>query len=474
MGRFTTVDEWAGDINNPISLNKYLYGYGNPGSYVDPDGRRGCDSMQCTLLQARERASSPEQRSSIDALRAGDAASKARAGDLSAGLAVGAAESAILGAAEGAQALADTITAPIEAVTGVDFGARERNAARLSGASTGLVDLYEDPQGVALAPWNQATELAAQGRFYEAGKAASPYAAALAGSVGYATSRVARMGAPSKVIAEGADGQLATRLDAVSECCDRCFGAGTLVMTAGGRKPIEDVTVGERVMARDEVSGETELRTVEHVIVRNDREVFELTFADGEQREVISVTSDHRFHTTERGWVVSAELQIGEAIESLDGRRLVFETRSAQARKAPTFNLSVAEDHNYFVGESGLWVHNCTPCGPTSSPVNTAVKSTSQNSAELSRNLTREGRDVLDGQAAGHRISVNDAANDIPIGHPTPHNVMHNRAFHTGVESRLKNIESSMRDGGYGRKAIRSALRSELRSIGNEVLESVE
>jgi len=152
----------------------------------------------------------------------------------------------------------------------------------------------------------------------------------------------------------------------VSECCDRCFGAGTLVMTADGRKPIEDVTVGERVMARDEVSGETELRTVEHVIVRNDREVFELTFADGEQREVISVTSDHRFHTTERGWVVSAELQIGEAIESLDGRRLMFEARSAQARKAPTFNLSVAEDHNYFVGESGLWVHNCTPCGDLS------------------------------------------------------------------------------------------------------------
>jgi len=39
VGRFTTVDEWAGDINNPISLNKYLYGYGNPGSFVDPDGR---------------------------------------------------------------------------------------------------------------------------------------------------------------------------------------------------------------------------------------------------------------------------------------------------------------------------------------------------------------------------------------------------------------------------------------------------
>jgi hypothetical protein len=27
--------------------------------------------------------------------------------------------------------------------------------------------------------------------------------------------------------------------------------------------------------------------------------------------------------------------------------------------------LSVDEDPNYFVGESGLWVHNCTPCTPS-------------------------------------------------------------------------------------------------------------
>ena len=38
-GRFTSRDEWSGDNLNPITLNKYLYGNGNPGSYVDPDGR---------------------------------------------------------------------------------------------------------------------------------------------------------------------------------------------------------------------------------------------------------------------------------------------------------------------------------------------------------------------------------------------------------------------------------------------------
>jgi hypothetical protein len=33
------VDPWEGDIANPVSLNKYLYGYANPGVYIDPDGR---------------------------------------------------------------------------------------------------------------------------------------------------------------------------------------------------------------------------------------------------------------------------------------------------------------------------------------------------------------------------------------------------------------------------------------------------
>jgi hypothetical protein len=33
------VDPWGGDQANPLSYNKYLYGYANPGVYFDPDGR---------------------------------------------------------------------------------------------------------------------------------------------------------------------------------------------------------------------------------------------------------------------------------------------------------------------------------------------------------------------------------------------------------------------------------------------------
>ncbi|MCX8005392.1 MAG: hypothetical protein N2688_10615 [Burkholderiaceae bacterium] len=38
-GSFISVDPWEGDTANPVSLNKYLYAYANPGVYIDPDGR---------------------------------------------------------------------------------------------------------------------------------------------------------------------------------------------------------------------------------------------------------------------------------------------------------------------------------------------------------------------------------------------------------------------------------------------------
>ena len=115
----------------------------------------------------------------------------------------------------------------------------------------------------------------------------------------------------------------------------------------------------------------------------------------------------------------------------------------------------------------------------------------SDNAAELGRNLAREGRGTLPGEAAGHIVAsggslnqyapavesreilakygvhINDAANGIPVGHPRPHNEMHNGRFHSMVRDRLSGVVETMRLAGYGRNAIRGALRKTLRSIGS-------
>ena len=70
---------------------------------------------------------------------------------------------------------------------------------------------------------------------------------------------------------------------------------------------------------------------------------------------------------------------------------------------------------------------------------------------------------------AKYDIDINDAANGIPLGHPRPHNLTHTRIFHEMVNDRLYGVESNMLSSGYGRKAIRSGLRRELRAIGKEI-----
>lgn len=123
--------------------------------------------------------------------------------------------------------------------------------------------------------------------------------------------------------------------------------------------------------------------------------------------------------------------------------------------------------------------------------------STSANSTALGNNMALEGRAPGQGQAAGHivasmgeqrqwasavdsralldkySININDAANGIPINHPRPHNMMHTRRYHDAVSQRLSHIEQKMLEQGYGHSAIRSALRRELRSIGQENLNGI-
>ena len=120
--------------------------------------------------------------------------------------------------------------------------------------------------------------------------------------------------------------------------------------------------------------------------------------------------------------------------------------------------------------------------------------SCSSNAKELRANMGREGRFVNPGEAAGHivasggskgrwapaaqsrallnryGIKINDGANGIPVGHPNPHGRMHTGAYNQKVYDRLSGVEQSMRSQGYGRRAIRSALRRELRAIGKEPL----
>ena len=43
-------------------------------------------------------------------------------------------------------------------------------------------------------------------------------------------------------------------------------------------------------------------------------------------------------------------------------------------------------------------------------------------------------------EVRNYNIDINDPANGIVVGHPRPHNEIHNRKFHEKVRDRLKNV----------------------------------
>ncbi len=135
----------------------------------------------------------------------------------------------------------------------------------------------------------------------------------------------------------------------------RSFAGATVVLMADGtKKPIEDVKVGDKVLATDPETGEQVAKQVEHVFVHDDT-VTDLV-VDG---EVISTTEDHPFSSVTDGRFERADhLSSGEDVLDADGKPLRVSGLKVQpARQALAYNLALEGIHTYHVGAAAILVH---------------------------------------------------------------------------------------------------------------------
>ena len=143
-----------------------------------------------------------------------------------------------------------------------------------------------------------------------------------------------------------------------------CFVAGTLItMADGSQKPIEEVKEGERVLAKDEKSGQVKAKKVTQSFKRTVQESIVITFATGEQ---IETTLDHPFYSKRgdfSGFLAAGQLGIGTSIVTRAGPRVGIAKVEKRSTPVVVYNMEVEGFHTYFVGKSKLWVHNpgCTP-----------------------------------------------------------------------------------------------------------------
>lgn len=153
---------------------------------------------------------------------------------------------------------------------------------------------------------------------------------------------------------------------AISRACN-CFVAGTGVLTEDGLKSIEGIVVGDLVVSRDEVTGETSLRPVIALIAGAERQIWEVVVetvdAEGAARqETIGTTEEHPWRLVGGDWAETAELYPGAELVTVSGGRAVVVSVVRTDRVERTYNFEVEGFHTYFVGSDGVWVHNaCRP-----------------------------------------------------------------------------------------------------------------
>jgi RHS repeat-associated protein len=143
----------------------------------------------------------------------------------------------------------------------------------------------------------------------------------------------------------------------IEKCFSNSFVAGTLVETRNGLVPIESIQIGDEVLSQDMASGEIEYQKVIHLIENEkDYEIYSFQIA-GDFKEVIKATANHPFFVN-GNWVEAVDVQAGDLLSLSDGKTLEVLHVSAERLATKVYNLTVDENHTYFVGEKRVLVHN--------------------------------------------------------------------------------------------------------------------
>ncbi|MEJ1202634.1 MULTISPECIES: polymorphic toxin-type HINT domain-containing protein [unclassified Streptomyces] len=156
--------------------------------------------------------------------------------------------------------------------------------------------------------------------------------------------------------------------DALKSGC-KCFLAGTDVLMADREtKNIEDVEVGDKVLATDPESGETGTREVTLLIVtESDKHFNELSIVTEDGVEELTATHEHPFWSPSReAWVAARDLAPGMTLLTDDGDHVIVSGNRAYTKPARTYNLTVDDLHTYYVlaGQTPVLVHNSNgSCG---------------------------------------------------------------------------------------------------------------
>ncbi|MEV1166985.1 DNRLRE domain-containing protein [Nonomuraea sp. NPDC049784] len=171
-------------------------------------------------------------------------------------------------------------------------------------------------------------------------------------------------------------------------CTPNSFVPGTQVQMAdGSTKDIDKVKVGDKVLATDTATGETQSEPVTDLITGNgEKKLVDITVdtdektvdaggrtvdADGKKEKKtgkLTATDEHPFWVRDLGrWVYAKDLQPGMWLRTSSGTYVQVKAVKKRTAHQRVHNLTVADLHTYYVlaGTASVLAHNASKCGFT-------------------------------------------------------------------------------------------------------------
>ncbi|TCP52650.1 intein/RHS repeat-associated protein [Tumebacillus sp. BK434] len=148
------------------------------------------------------------------------------------------------------------------------------------------------------------------------------------------------------------------KLDDVPIGCGNCFTAGTLIETENGKKPIEEIDVGDKVLSKDDATGKIAYKEVNGTFQRDTEEIYTIQIGD----QKLTTTGEHPFYVHNHGWVRSKNLKAGDRLDTASGMTLEVQDIQVKQETIRVYNFSVTDYHSYFVSDQKIWTHNTKTC----------------------------------------------------------------------------------------------------------------
>ena len=136
----------------------------------------------------------------------------------------------------------------------------------------------------------------------------------------------------------------------------RCFVAGTPVYSNDGFVNIELLKVNDTLSSYNVATGVVELMQVSHTSNRITTNVYQVVT----NLDTFIVTGEHPFYVEGRNWTEVKDLKAGDELRSLLNTKIsVIKIEKLEVEKT-VYNIEVNGNHNFYVGQGKVLVHNKT------------------------------------------------------------------------------------------------------------------